>query len=99
MKRKIILEPKRKTSWKSSYGFCYFEGEIIKHPKEYPVLLKIYQQWKLGINANSIADKLNKKRISSPMNKSWSWNSVKNIIDRFKMNSIVQKDDGSLELK
>lgn len=97
--KKSIQNQKGKASWKPPYGFCYFEGQVIKHPKEYPVLLKIYKQWKLGINANSIADKLNEKRIPSPMNKSWSWNSVKNIIDRFKMKSIIQKDNGNLELK
>ncbi len=96
--KKTIQNQKGKASWKPSYGFCYFEGEVTKHPKEYVVLLKIYQQWKLGINANSIADKLNEKRIPSPMNKCWSWNSVKNIIDRFKEKSIVQRPDGVLEL-
>lgn len=87
-----------KMATKPPYGFCYFEGEITKHPKEYPVLQQIHKQWKFGINANSIADKLNEKRIPSPMNKEWSWNSVKNIIDRFKMNKIIQAGDGKLEL-
>lgn len=87
-----------KMATKPPYGFCYFEGQITKHPKEYPVLQKIHKQWKSGINANSIADKLNEKRVPSPMNKEWSWNSVKNIIDRFKMKKIIQSEDGKLEL-
>jgi len=87
-----------KMATKPPYGFCYFEGQITKHPKEYPVLKSIHNQWQLGVNANSIADKLNEKRTPSPMNKEWSWNSVKNIIDRFKMKKIIQTGDGKLEL-
>jgi hypothetical protein len=90
--------PKGKLATKPPYGFCYFEGEITKHPKEYPVLQSIHKQWKLGVNANSIAEKLNEKRIPSPMNKEWSWNSVKNIIDRFNAKKIIQSGDGKLEL-
>ncbi len=86
-----------KISTKPPYGFCYFEGAITKHPKEYPTLQVIYKKWKLGVNANSISDQLNEKKIPSPMNKDWSWNSVKNIIDRFKNKKIVSKD-GKLEL-
>lgn len=88
---------KGKTSSKPPFGFCYFEGQVTKHPKEYPILQLIYKRWNLGANANSIADQLNDKKIHSPMNKEWSWNSVKNIIDRFKNKKIFNKD-GKLEL-
>lgn len=68
---------------KPPYGYCYLEGEIIRDPRKYPVLLDIIQRWKLGEPMNSIATWLNGRGIPSPMNKKWSWNSVKNIIDRF----------------
>lgn len=87
-----------KVCMKPPYGFCYFEGQLTKHPKEYTVLKMIYERWKSGQNANSIADTLNGKKIPSPMNKRWSWNSVINIIDRFKKGTVALKE-GTFELK
>lgn len=78
---------------KPPYGFCYFEGKIMRHPKEYPVLLNIIRRWKSGQSANSIATSLNGKRVASPMNRRWSWNSVTNIIQRVKNGSLIQKGD------
>ena len=83
---------------KPPYGFCYLEGEITRHPKEYSVLKIIHERWKQGQPANSIATWLNGKKIPSPMGKSWSWNSVTNIINRFKSKTIVIKG-GSYELR
>lgn len=80
-----------KKSVKPPYGFCYLEGRIQKHPEEYPVLHLIHERWKAGYSLNSIACWLNKKRIPSPMKKDWSWNSVTNIIERFKNNTIVKR--------
>ena len=61
-----------KKNAKPPYGFAYFEGRVVKHPKEYPTLLSIINQWKLGQSLNSIATKLNGKRVPLPMNKTWS---------------------------
>jgi hypothetical protein len=78
---------------KPPYGFAYFDGKIVKHPKEYTVLLSIIRQWKLGRPLNSIATKLNDKRVPSPMSKKWSWNSIANIVQRIKTKQIIQKGD------
>jgi hypothetical protein len=80
-----------KQAVKPPYGFCYFQGRVTKHPKEYPVLSLIHSRWKTGHSLNSIAKWLNGKRIPSPMNKKWSWNSVDNIVKRFKNKTIVLK--------
>lgn len=82
-----------KKNSKPPYGFCYFEGRITRHPKEYPVLMTIIRRWKSGQSANSIATWLNGKGIASPMNRSWSWNSITNIIQRIKNGSLIPKGD------
>ena len=78
---------------KPPYGFAYFEGCIVKHPKEYPFLLSIIGQWKSGRSLNSIATNLNDKRVPSPMGKKWSWNSIANIIQRIKSGQLVPIGD------
>jgi transposase-like protein len=83
-----------KKNIKPPYGFVYLEGRVVKHPKEYPVLLQIISLWKKGRPLNSIATYLNVKRIPSPMGKSWSWNSIDNIIKRIKNGHLVQTGDG-----
>jgi hypothetical protein len=82
-----------KRNIKPPYGFCYFEGRITRHPKEYPVLLAIIKRWKSGQPTNSIAKWLNGKAVPSPMNKEWSWNSITNIIQRIQNGQLVQKGD------
>lgn len=82
-----------KRAVKPPYGFVYFEGRIVKHPKEYSILLSIIRQWKSGRPLNSIATKLNEKRIPSPMQKKWSGNSIANTIQRIKTGQLVQNGD------
>jgi hypothetical protein len=82
-----------KKNVKPPYGFVYFEGAVVRHPKEYPVLLRIINLWKSGCSLNSIATKLNEKKISSPMGKTWSFNSIDNIIKRIKNGHLVQNGD------
>ncbi len=82
-----------KRNTKPPYGFVYFEGRVVKHPKEYPTLLSIIKQWKSGQPLNSIATKLNEKRVPSPMAKKWSWNSIANIIQRIKTGQLNQNGD------
>lgn len=84
---------KGKQNAKPPYGFCYFEGQIAKHPKEYPHLLAIIGRWKSGQSLNSIAKWLNGKRVPSPMGKLWSFNSIDNIIKRIKNGHLVQKGE------
>jgi len=75
---------------KPPFGFWYCEGAVVRHPKEYPMLLVIIRKWKLGQSINSIADELQGKQIPSPMGKKWSWNSVNNIIQRVKSQRLKQ---------
>lgn len=82
-----------KKNVKPPYGFIYFEGRVVRHPKEYPVLLQIIGLWKKGRSLNSIATELNGRRVSSPMGKLWSFNSIDNIIKRIKDGHLVQNGD------
>ena len=78
---------------KPPFGFWLLEGQITKHPKEYPVLLQIIKRWKSGQSLNSISDILNRQQIRSPRGKKWSWNSVATIIDRIKEGILIQKGE------
>ena len=69
---------------KPPYGFCYFEGEVIKDPKEYPTLQLIQNLWKQGASISSIITKLEERKLRSRMNKAWSYNVIKSIIKRSK---------------
>ena len=71
------------------YGFHYFQGKIVPHPKEHEVLLFIIKQWQKGDNANVIFKKLNSKGYPSRKGKEWSWNAVQNILDRLNKKRIV----------
>lgn len=66
------------------FGFSFFQGEIIKDPKEYPILQLIQNLWKQGMSINSIMLKLGKRGSRSRMNKAWSYNVIKSIIKRSK---------------
>ena len=83
---RLMVGSRGKRRSKPPYGFWYLHGEIQSHPKEHPVVLEIIDLWKSGYSMNSIATVLNKRGVKSPMNKRWSWNSVKNIISRIKLN-------------
>jgi len=71
------------------YGYSFFQGEVIKDPKEYPILQLIQSLWKQGMSISSIMLKLQERGSKSRMNKPWSYNVIKSIIKRSK--------DGSLE--
>ena len=79
-----------KKAVKPPYGFCFSEGRVVRHPKEYPHLLSIIQRWKKGQSLNSIATWLNGKKVCSPMGKQWSWNSIANIIQRIKSGQLIE---------
>lgn len=91
--RRISSTTKSKLCSKPPYGFCFHEGRIVVHPKEYPHLLAIIARWKKGQALNSIAKWLNGKRVPSPMGKLWSFNSIDNIIKRIKNGHLVQKGE------
>lgn len=83
-KGRLVLGTRGKRRAKPPYGYWYLDGQLQKHPKEYPVLLEIVDLWKSGGSRNSIATRLNKRGVKSPMNRKWSWNTIANIIDRLK---------------
>lgn len=73
------------------YGFCYFEGRIVKDPHEFPTLEMIHRRWTQKRSAHSIVIELNRKKIPSREGKQWSWAAVRNILERFETEKIVLK--------
>ena len=97
-RERVTQGTKSKKAVKPPYGFCFDEGRVVRHPKEYPHLLAIIRRWKAGQPLNSIATWLNGKKIRSPMGKQWSWNSIANIIQRIKSGQLIEKG-GYYELR
>lgn len=83
-KGRLVLGTRGKRGTKPPYGYWYLDGQIQRHPKEYPVVLEIIGRWKAGQSRNSIATLLNRRGIKSPMNRKWSWNTITNILERLK---------------
>jgi hypothetical protein len=71
------------------YGFCFFEGRVIKEPREYKTLLVIQNLGKQGVSISSIVDHLNCKGLKSRTGKCWSYNVIKATLGRLQ--------DGSLD--
>lgn len=82
-----------KTKAPPPFGFCYFQGKLVRNPMEYDALLKIHRQWKLGMNANDITRYLNGKKIKPRKAKEWHNKAVKKIIARFESKKIVIKGE------
>ena len=78
---------------KPPYGFCYLDGALTKHPKEYSHLVAIIERLKRNQSYCSIAKWLNGKHIPSPLGKLWSDNSVKAISLRLKNKKLVKRGD------
>lgn len=75
------------------FGFCYFQGEVIKDPKEYPTLLLIQNLWKQGASISSIVRHLDGKGIQSRMVKPWSYNVIKAVIIRLESKQYEKLED------
>lgn len=78
-----------KTKAPPPFGFCYFQGKLVKNPVEYDVLLKIHCQWKEGRDANEITRYLNAKRLKPRKAKAWHNKAIKKILERFESKKIV----------
>ncbi|UYL09905.1 recombinase family protein [Bdellovibrio sp. SKB1291214] len=83
----------RKTKAPPPFGYCYFQGELVKNPIEYDALMKIHRHWKLGMNANDITRYLNGKKIKPRKAKEWHNKAVKKIVARFESKKIIIKGE------
>lgn len=96
--RKCKIKSGKMAVW-PYFGFCYFQGKIIKEPKEYPTLQLIYRFWNEGKTNHEITLNLNKAKIPTRTGKSWSWSTIKYIVNRFENEIIVPSKGGQLELQ
>ena len=78
-----------KSGAKPYFGFCYFEGQIIKDPREFPTLKLIYRRFEQDRTIHEITTELNREKITSRTGKKWSWAAVQNIVQRFKDKKII----------
>lgn len=82
-----------KTKAPPPFGYCYFQGKLVKNPIEYDTLLKIHRQWKAGMDVNELTRYLNAKKLKPRKAKEWHNKAVKKIIARFESKKIVITGD------
>lgn len=97
--RTAVLQQRAKSGAKPFYGFCYFDGELAKHPLEFPVLLKIHRLWADGRSIHQINQELDKQKIKSREGKRWSWAAIRNIVERFEKKFLSIQKGGKYEIR
>ena len=88
-----------KQSARPYYGFCYFEGKIVKDPREFPTLLLIHRYWSRGNSIHQINLELNRAKLLSRSGKVWSWAAIQNIVVRFEKRQVVLSKGGKYEFR
>lgn len=81
------------------YGFCYFEGQIVKDPREYPTLQLIHRHWSQGKSIHQINLELNRAKVLSRKGKTWSWAALQNIVVRFETKKVILSKGGKYEFR
>lgn len=81
------------------YGFCYFEGKIVKDPREFPVLQMIHRYWSQGKTIHQINLELNRAKILSRTGKVWSWAAIQNLVIRFETKKVILHKGGKYEFR
>ncbi len=81
------------------YGFCYFEGEIVRDPREFPTLQLIHKSWKKKQTTHQITQQLNQANLPSRTGKVWSWAAVSNIVTRFEQQIVILQKGGRYEFR
>ena len=74
-----------KTRNKPPYGWCFSQGELIKDPREYPVVQLIESLWKQGRAVGEIVRHLNENGYRSRLNRDWGYGVVKGVISRLRI--------------
>lgn len=79
------------------YGFCYFEGQIVKDPREFPILQIIHRHWCRERSIHQITLELNRTKVLSRKGRTWSWAAIKNIVTRFENRHVNLSEGGEFE--
>jgi hypothetical protein len=64
------------------FGYAYLEGQLVKDPKEFKILLQIQRLWKSGKSCSDIAAVLNNKKTPTRRGKRWGKSVIARIIKR-----------------
>jgi hypothetical protein len=88
-----------KQSVQPCFGFCYFEGQIIKDPREFPTLRLIHRRWNEKRTIHEIGVELNNAKVPSRTGTQWSWAALKKIINRFETKKLILTNRGSYEFR
>jgi predicted transcriptional regulator len=88
----------RTTSMRSGtipYGYRYLEGELVKNPTEYKIVVKIMNNWNKGKSFHAITRLLNDSNTPTRSGIKWVHSVVGRIIKSHNMNNNLEKTDPS----
>lgn len=69
------------------YGFMYFRGRLVVHPKEFEVLQMIVERHKKGEGTCAIARYLNSLKVRSKRGKTWEHSAIRKVIEHYSANA------------
>jgi hypothetical protein len=78
-------KPKRPSAMRGGtipYGYAYLEGQLVKHPTEFTIVLKVMKLWTSGKSSRAIAKQLNAQKVATRLGKSWTHSVINSIIKR-----------------
>jgi pyruvate-formate lyase-activating enzyme len=75
---------KRFKSEVAPFGYAFFDGKLVVHPKEGASLQQIFILKQLGFNVDKIVQALNLKRAPGPDKKKWDKKTVSALIRKYK---------------
>lgn len=73
------------------YGYGWLSGELVKDPKEYPIVQLIESLWKQGRSVGEIVRYLNGRGYRSRLGRDWGYGVIKRIFRR--INNIETKSE------
>jgi len=69
---------------RSPYGYAWLQGELVKDPKEYEVVLRIMKLWNSGCGIPAISNELNGAKVPTRFGGQWRRCVIAAIIKRHK---------------
>ena len=80
LKEKKRLAGNKSINGRAPFGYQWSDGELIKHPAEFPVREIMVQLRKAGLTYAQIADEINDANYTTRRNKQWRTSSIHTIL-------------------
>lgn len=77
-------KPAGRRPGRSQFGYAWLQGELVKDPKEYEIVLRIMKLWNSGHGIPAITKELNESGVSTRSGVKWQRCVVADIVKRYK---------------